>query len=182
MILPGKIAAIKEGDEFVFGEVFKEFHQKIYYYILSKTKSGYLAQEVTQLTFIKLWNYRTRLDESLPLSSQLFQIATTTCIDLLRQRSNQLALTQAAKADHSSTNNVSEVMDSDELHSKLIREVQKMPPVRRKIFELSRFEAKTYKEIAQHLSLSEKTVENHIGLALKQLRRVFFFLFFLFFR
>jgi RNA polymerase sigma-70 factor (family 1) len=182
MNLPGKIAALKDGDEFIFGEIFKEFHQKIYYYILAKTKSDYLAEEVTQLTFIKLWNNRYRLDESLPLSSQVFQIAKTTCIDLLRQKANQLALTGAAKVDQALTNNVSEGLDSHELNCKLIQEVQKMPPMRRKIFELSRFESKTYKEIAQLLSLSEKTVENHIGLALKQLRRVFFFFFLFFFR
>jgi RNA polymerase sigma-70 factor (ECF subfamily) len=176
MNLLGKIAALKEGDEFIFGETFKEFHQKIYYYILSKTRSGYLAEEVTQLTFIKLWNNRARLDESLLLSTQIFQIAKTTCIDLLRQQANQHILTNSAKTDQLSTNNVSESLNSHELQRKLIQEVEKMPPMRRKIFELSRFESKTYKEIAQLLSLSEKTVENHIGLALKQLRRVFLIL------
>jgi RNA polymerase sigma-70 factor (family 1) len=182
MHLPGTIAALKEGDEFIFGEIFNEFHQKVYYYILSKSKSGYLAEEVTQVTFIKLWNNRARLDESIPLSSQVFQIAKTTCIDLLRKKANQLAFIAAAKADQLSANNVSEGLDRRELQYKLDQEVQKMPPMRRKIFELSRFESKTYKEIAQLLSLSEKTVENHIGLALKQLRRIFFFFFFLFFR
>jgi DNA-directed RNA polymerase specialized sigma24 family protein len=86
--LSGKIAALKEGDEFVFGEIFNEFHQKVYFYILGKTKSAYLAEEVTQLTFIKLWNNSFKLDESPPLSSQVFRIAKTTCIDLLRKEAN----------------------------------------------------------------------------------------------
>ncbi len=181
MHLPGTIAALKQGDEFIFDEIFNEFHQKVYYYILLKTKSVYLAEEVTQLTFIKLWNNRARLDESVRLSSQVFRIAKTTCIDLLRKKANQLALIATAKEGHPSTNEVSESLESQELQYKLDQEVQKMPPMRRKIFELSRFESKTYKEIAQILYLSEKTVENHIGLALKQLRRIFFFFFLLFF-
>jgi RNA polymerase sigma-70 factor (ECF subfamily) len=45
-----------------------------------------------------------------------------------------------------------------------------MPAVRRKVFELSRIEGLSYKEIATELSLSIKTVEHHIALALKQLR------------
>jgi RNA polymerase sigma-70 factor (ECF subfamily) len=45
-----------------------------------------------------------------------------------------------------------------------------MPPQRQRVFVLSRFKHKTNKEIAQILNVSEKTVEVHITLALKQLR------------
>jgi RNA polymerase sigma factor (sigma-70 family) len=89
-------------------------------------------------------------------------------------------LTIAVRPDQPSANHVSEGLDHRDLQNKLTREVQKMPPMRKKIFELSRYESKTYKEIAQLLSLSEKTVENHITLALRQLRRAFI-LFILFF-
>ena len=182
MYLTSRIAALKEGDEFIFVEVFNEFHQKVYFYIQKKTKFSYLAEEVMQITFIKLWNNRAALDESLSLSTQIFQIAKTTCIDLLRKEANQSKLTVGRKPDHSSGNNVTESLDSREFHTILAQEMQKMPPMRKKIFELSRGESKTYKEIAQLLSLSEKTVENHIGLALKHLRRVFFFLLILIFQ
>lgn len=168
-----KIAALKQGDQFIFGEIFNEFHHKIYLYILAKTRSPYLAEEVTQLTFIKLWNSRATLQEGLSLSAQLFQIAKTTCIDLLRKEGARLKLTIVKNEELQAPNSsVSETIDNRELQTKLSQEVQKMPPVRKKVFELSRYEAKTYKEIAQLLSLSEKTVENHISLALKQLRRM----------
>ncbi|MBE7170131.1 MAG: RNA polymerase sigma-70 factor [Williamsia sp.] len=169
-----KIAALKEGDEAAFGELFHAFHQKIYFYILAKTKSPYLAEEVTQLTFIKLWNNRTRLVESLSVSAQLFQIAKTTCIDLLRKEGNQVKLAVVKQeAPACSSHHSDERLYSRELQSRLDQEVQKMPPMRKTVFEMSRYEAKTYKEIARLLSLSEKTVENHISIALKQLRRVF---------
>jgi RNA polymerase sigma-70 factor (ECF subfamily) len=41
------IAALKEGDEFVFESVFHEYHEKIYLYILGKTQSPYLAEETS---------------------------------------------------------------------------------------------------------------------------------------
>ena len=50
MNLFNTIAALKESDEIVFGEIFQEYHQKVYYYILSKTNSAYIAEELTQLT------------------------------------------------------------------------------------------------------------------------------------
>jgi len=172
MILAEHIAALRKGDEFIFSEIFNEFHHKVYCYILAKTKSPYLAEEVTQLTFIKLWNNRSNLDETLPFSAQLFQIAKTTCIDLLRKEGTRTKLMIAKKQEQRPVTHATETLDNRELQAKLNQEVQKMPPVRKKVFELSRYEAKTYKEIAQLLSLSEKTVENHISLALKQLRRV----------
>ena len=48
--------------------------------------------------------------------------------------------------------------------------VTQMPAQRQRVFVLSRFKHKTNKEIAQILNVSEKTVEVHITLALKQLR------------
>ena len=89
------IAAIKEGDAFIFSELFNDYHQKVYFYILSKSHSQYIAEETTQLTFIKLWKYRASLDESLPISQQVFRIAKTTFIDLLRKEAVQAKLLQS---------------------------------------------------------------------------------------
>jgi RNA polymerase sigma-70 factor (ECF subfamily) len=164
------IAAIKDGDAFIFSELFKEYHQKVYFYTLSKTHSQYLAEETTQLTFIKLWHYRGSLDESLPISQQIFRIAKTTSIDLLRKEAVQQKLLQAKKQADAQGLNASDAVEVKELQQRLAQIVQNMPPVRRKVFEMSRYEFKSHKEIAQLLSLSVKTVENHIALALKQLR------------
>lgn len=171
MSLSEKIAALQQGDEFIFGEIFNEFHQKVYFYILAKTKSPYLAEEVTQLSFIKLWNHREKLNTGLPFGVQLFQIARTTCIDLLRKEGNRKKLL-VVKTETPFADTVTEDCTSRELQARLSLAVQQMPPVRKTVFVLSRYEAKTYKEIAQLLSLSEKTVENHIALAIKQLRRI----------
>ena len=174
MLPRNTIAALKENDEIVFNELFNDYHHKVYFYILAKTKSDYLAEEVTQLAFIKLWDYRHNLDETLPVSSQIFRIAKTTCIDLLRKEANQAKLLISGKKDAQPLNTVSDLAETKEMERRLSDAVQKMPPVRRKVFQLSRYESKSYKEISQLLSLSEKTVENHIALAIKQLRRIFF--------
>lgn len=166
------IAAIKEGDAFIFSELFNEYHHKVYFYTLAKTHSQYLAEETTQLTFIKLWHYRSSLNESIPISQQIFRIAKTTCIDLLRKEAGQSKLLQANAQPPVSMSPVSETYDAKELQQQLQHAVQNMPPVRRKIFELSRYEFKSHKEIAQLLSLSVKTVENHIALAIKQLKHL----------
>lgn len=166
------IAALKEGDTFVFRELFNEYHGKIYLYVLSKTHSRYLAEEATQITFIKLWDYRSNLNEAEPVARLLFRIARTTCIDLIRKESVKARLLKEEKNAEIYTLNVSETVEAKELQSRLKRVIQHMPPVRRRVFELSRYEFKSHKEISEILSLSVKTVENHVALALKQLREL----------
>lgn len=171
MYMSSAIAALKAGDEIVFKEIFDEYHHKIYFYILSKTHSTYLAEETTQLTFIKLWQYKNSLDETISISCQIFRIAKTTCFDLLRKEATKANAWQHAEKKEMGTNNISKTLDSKELQQKLNTLVNRMPPARKKVFELSRYNGFSHKEIAQMLSLSTKTVENHIALALKYLKQ-----------
>ena len=53
----------------VFNEVYYSWHKRVYYFILKKTKSSFIAEEVAQLTFIKFWNYRESLSEDLDVKS-----------------------------------------------------------------------------------------------------------------
>lgn len=60
-----------------------------------------------------------------------------------------------------------------ETNSKLEKLIATLPPVRRKIFEMSRFKEMSHKEISEKLSIAPKTVENHINLALKYIKTFF---------
>ncbi|WP_460686870.1 sigma-70 family RNA polymerase sigma factor [Niabella aquatica] len=175
------IAALKQADTIVFSEVFYAYHQRVYYYVLSKTNSAYIAEETTQLTFIKLWDYRNSLDESLSLPIQIFRIAKTTCIDLLRKELNRERHLLASNGKKKYKNDVLESLQAKELQVVLTSVVEQMPPVRRRVFTLSRFESRSNKEIAQMLSLSVRTVECHISMALKQLSHLFLPLFIILF-
>jgi len=166
------VTNIKNGDEFVFQQVFEEYHEKLYYYSFSKTRSEYLAEEVTQITFVKLWQSRERLDENLSISIQLFRIAKTTLIDLLRKQHNLSALIDRVKVNETEENSdaINAGIDYNETNRKLMQLIDQLPPVRKKVFEMNRLQGMSYKEIAQELSISIKTVEKHISKAISQLR------------
>ena len=76
-------------------------------------------------------------------------------VDILVEQNNQL---------------IEELIDTKEKELKITRIVQEMPEQRRKIFIMSRFELISNEQIASILGISKKTVENHLNLALKQLR------------
>ena len=182
MIILELVNAIKKGDQLIFSQVYTEYHEKLYSFILKKTQSEYLAEEVVQITFIKLWNNRESLNENYSISTQLYRIGTTTLIDLIRKRNTSEAIIKKL-VEEKNVSPLSEVVDNLEvkdLSLSIEKALKSLPPTRRKVFRMSRFQEMSYSEIANELSISTKTVENHISLAIKQLRPFLFIILLIF--
>ncbi len=158
-----------------FEQVFNTYHSKLFYFILDKTKSEYIAEEVVQLTFIKLWNYRASLNDDYAISTQIFRIASTTLIDILRKQANHQVLikglTQISSGNQLDTYDPNVQLIEKELLRKVARTLDEMPEMQRTVFQLSRVDGLSYKQIADKLSISVKTVEVHMTRALKKLRK-----------
>lgn len=163
---------IRTGDIASFHKAYRQYHIKLYFYALKHARSSYLAEEIVQLTFIKLWETRATLSPDFDLSVQIFRIAKSTMIDLLRKEirrlDNQASLTAATDSQPSEN---PDPAGKDDLNH-VYETIEQMAPVRRQVFRLSRMEGLSHKEIAEQLSISPKTVENHIGRALRQLKDV----------
>ena len=163
------IQEIREGNSKTFEKVYALYHTKLYFYVLKYTQSAYLSEETVQLTFIRMWENRQQLSLLVDLSRQVFRIAQSTMIDLLRKEGSYTRQhTVPAEAA------LSVFVEMDTVHKDELRRLQTLvedlSPARKTIFKLSRFEELSHKEIAQQLSISPKTVENHIGRALRQLK------------
>ena len=167
------VKELKDGNELYFKQVFDQYHQKLYFFILSKTKSEYITEEVVQMAFTKLWQCRQTLREEYTISTQLFRIASTILIDFLRKYHNKEAVT--ARLDEldmeKGVDSTNEKMSGVELQKRILQAVNDLPPVRKQVFEMSREQGMSYREIAATLSVSSKTVETHIYKALKQIKK-----------
>jgi len=168
-----RVKDLKDGDESCFRRVFEQYHQKLYFFILHKTRSEYIAEEVVQMAFTKLWQCRQTLKEEYTISTQLFRIATTILIDLLRKYQKKDAVT--ARLDsiniEEGIDSTNEKMSGAELQKRITEAVNDLPPVRKQVFEMSREQGMSYREIAETLCVSSKTVETHIYKALKQIKK-----------
>lgn len=165
--MEGYIQNIIQGDEIAFEIVFNLSHKKVYAYFMKKTASTELADELTQLAFIKLWCSRHTLNSGLNLDIQLFRIAKTTLLDHFKKVATERRKLTSFYLDSTAAPLVSS--NNYETNQQLETILNQLPPTRRKVFVLSRIDGYTYDEIARLLSISPKTVERHISLAIKQL-------------
>lgn len=135
-----------------------------------------MSRELVQLTFIKLWQFKHTLSKDLPFEIQLFNIANSSLIDFMRQQNSlRSRIVELPDNAHEVLNDQVQEDSNDFEHADHLQSlIRSLSPVRQKIFILSRIHGHSYKEIAQKLSISVKTVEDHIGKALKQIRALFF--------
>lgn len=165
------IELLCEGDENAFRSVFDEYHMRVYAYVMKKTGSEYIAEEAMQITFVKLWKYRRSLKRDTRLFTQVFRIASSAMIDLIRIEANKRAVLKLDGQPWDTVDQPIQHAEANDLGKHVNRLIRQMPTMQQKVFEMSRIEEKTHREIAFSLSISVKTVETHISRAIKFLRQ-----------
>ena len=165
------IEEIKKGEIKAFTGVYNLYHIKLYHYFLKKAKDTEIAKELVQLSFIKLWNSRHTLSGNYSLDNQLFVIAKTSFIDYIRQSAAKKNQSIAFEDD---LNDILQISpdNSFEETDYFNEAIKSLPPVRKKIFIMSRSKGLNYKEIASELSLSINTVEDHMSKAIRYLKTI----------
>jgi RNA polymerase sigma-70 factor (family 1) len=164
-----QIKDIREGNLSAYYQVFEEYHLKLYRYIYKYTRSAYYADETVQLSFIKLWEKRAGLSEEYSISAQLFRIAKSILIDLMRKE--KIRDTQELSDTFISGACGDENFMYKEAVRNMLSAIDELPPQSRQVFTLSRLNHLSHKEIGAQLSISQKTIETHISKAIKYLRK-----------
>jgi RNA polymerase sigma-70 factor (family 1) len=162
---------LKLGDERAFDALFRHYSALIYRFAYSYLKTRPEAEEIVQDCFLKIWEKREQVHDDVPLKSYLFTVAHHAILNQLRRQQHHLRF-QAHSAALPPTQ-VANGAEFTELESVYRTALDKLPPKRREIFELSRQQGLSYPEIAQRLNLSVKTVEAQMTHALKFMRGYF---------
>lgn len=133
-------------------------------------KDGDLAQDLAQEVFIKLWEKREQININNSFKSYLYRMTSNQALAWMRVKKNQRPQDLDSTSPlHFVSSGESSVLDK-ELENLLNNTIQNLPERCKMVFTLSRFEDKSYKEIAEIMEISIKTVENQMGKALKTLR------------
>ena len=145
-----------------FNKMFHNYKGRIYAYILAITKSEYVAEEITQEIFIKLWIARDHMDEIKNLDGYIFKIAKNLSLNHLRKAAynDKMSVELIRHATKDGDNAESKVNIYD-YNSLINQAVDGLSPQRKLVFKLSKEEELSYDEIASQLNLSKNTVKNH---------------------
>lgn len=165
------LQSLQEGDDRVFEMIFKEHFSSLHAYAFTILKDEVSAEEVVQSLFLRLWEKRATLDIRTSLKSYLYRATYNDCMNMLKhwkvKQKHQDHVIHFNDSTHEQTANR---LHENELKRELQKALNKLPEKCRMVFQMSRFEELKYKEIADQLEISIKTVENQMGKALKILR------------
>ena len=127
------------------------------------------AEDLVQQVFVKLWEQRARLDIAWSLKAYLYKTVHNAALNRLRAAKTRSKYLEV-NASQLENANVPPEESARELNERLQKALDLLPPQCRHVFELSRFEDLKYREIAEQLGISIKTVETQMGKALRILR------------
>ncbi len=163
------IARLKSNDQTAMQWLFERYYQAVCNRIFRIIKDKSTVEDIAQEVFIKFWEKRQQISIQNSLNAYLQRMAYNETISYLRKHKkhwhDELASYDSADKDTSE-----KTLLYNELSNKITNAINMLPNRCRIIFQLSRFEELTYKEIASQLDISVKTVENQMGKALKLMR------------
>ncbi len=162
---------IRSGDIKVFEELFHQYYPGMCSYAESLVKRGELAEEIVQDVFFNIWKNKEELNITSGWRGYLFRSVFNHSMMYLRKKNREVPLDQEwAGSLKEPDDQPEETIDAQDLDAALVFALQDLPERTREIFNLSRFEGLKYREIAEKLSISVKTVESNMGKALRALR------------
>jgi len=161
--------SIKVDDEASLRQIYKQYWTRLYVYAFNVLRERELCEDIVQEVFVDLWERRHDVQIS-DLSSYLYQSVKYQIFNRLRESKYKRQLLM--KLDVMNTGDeIEELYEKRELVAHIKDIISRIPKKRRIIFELSRNEGLSNKEISESLGISLQTVKNQIWESLKLIRK-----------
>ncbi len=152
-------------------QLFTDHYEGLCRYAYTMVKHQPEAEDIVQRLFITLWEKRFELEILRDAKSYLYRATHNASINAAKRLKRQTGFSALGVNDPGmAAEQSSDVVLSNELQEQIDQAIQRLPEKCGEVFRLSRFKELSYKEIAEHLDLSVKTVENHMGKALRMMR------------
>lgn len=154
-----------------FEELFNLHYSNLCAYANNFLKELEASEEVVQEVLFKVWTNRDKLEITTSIQSYLFRAVRNSCLNVIKH----VNIREEYKIHNERVIEMEERSQEDEviiseLEQKIREAIDLLPTERKKVFIMSRYDGLKYKEIAEKLKISVKTVENQMGSALKFLR------------
>lgn len=169
---------LRKGDEAAFKVIYNKYVPRLYYFVQEYIPHSDITENIIQDTLMTLWDKKETLADDTNLAAYLFTVAKNNCLYKLRDLKYSKKLydsTALGTLELKANLDALVSLDTSSLTFQEIKHIidntlEQLPAQCRVVFQLSRFEDKKYKEIAEELNISVKAVEGHISKALKIFR------------
>jgi len=162
----------RSGDQKALEQLFGAYYPMLCDQIHRIIRDRAQTEDVAQELFMDLWKKREQLPEISSWPAYLRRAARNRALNVIRGRKIRWEQLDDQFDIHTETPSAQLQMEHDDLKLVLQQAIQALPERCRLIFTLSRYEDLSYKQIAERLDISVKTVENQMSKALKVLREV----------
>lgn len=155
-----------------FTAVFRCLYAPLVRYAHRFTRDDAAAADLVQEVFLKLWADRERLTATVSLRALLYTMVRNRALNLQRYtgRIAGAVSVEVARDRHETAPASDETLEAEDLQRQLYCWIEALPPRRAEAFTLSRYHGLPHREIAALMGISERSVETHILLALRELR------------
>lgn len=165
------VSLLTAGDNIAYTEIYNRYHGKLYIHVFQKLGSREDSKDVIHDLFISLWHNHSKLELKTTLAAYLYTAARYRVFDRISRKQVETKYIKsielfASQGEYITDHEVRE----RELVALIDKEIAALPPKMREIFNLSRKENLTHKEIAVKLNLSSQTVKTQVNNALRVLR------------
>lgn len=165
------IRRMKDDDKSALDDLFHYFYPRLYHFSKALLKMEREIDDLLQEVFIKIWLNRQKINNAESFSAWLFTITKNELLNLIRTNLKEKSFREelflhAVAEEYQSLHSI----EYEEIRIAIEKITASLPEKRQIIFKLSRVEGLSNKAIAQKLSISEKTVEDHITHSIRHIK------------
>lgn len=162
---------LKKGDTIAYTVIFNKYFDVLYIHALSKIKEEDEAKDLVQEIFVNLWNNKEKLNVTSNLKSYLYVSIRNKILDYIAHLQVANKYTDSLQSFINEGHCFTDHLVRERQLTKIIEEhIAQLPEKMQTIFQMSRKDTLSHKEIALKLGLSELTVKKQVANAVKILR------------
>lgn len=165
------IVRLKNQDAEAFSILYNRYSKKLYWYALKFVKSPEIAEDIIHDIFVKLWEQSDSLHTDASIQAYLYKITRNSLLNLIKRGTVEArVIDEIMYHAEQHTSNTDESVQYRETLRQTNEAIDELPPKRKQIYELSRNNGMTHRQIAMQLEITDSTVNNQLVKAIKSIK------------